>query len=233
MARRGSRKIESFGYALPGPFAVFTLAWKKMTKALKLLTVIVFALVIFFVPWGVFYYSGWAVAAAFMFLLSVIYWVFISLFNGIASVLVTLINGLVRMMMSAVIWAVEAITKFFVIRGTPPKIVNGVQVPPEYWVDGHALLENSMIQYDQIANVPSLMIVVTPGWKDWMNTTIIGKIIEWFGWNYDLSWLTSPFKEVYEGLPAEQALVLGLLIILVPIVFLVWVYYRNRHHLYA
>jgi len=232
-ARKASRAAGEFGYALPGPFQVFTLAWKKTTMALKILTILALALAIFFVPWGVFYYTGWAVAAAFMFLVSAIYWVFISLFNGVASVMVTAINGLVRAMMFAVIWGVEAMTKFFVIDGTPMKTVNGVQVPPEYWTDGHALLENALIHYDQIANVPSLMVVVAPGWKSWMNETIIGKIIGWFGWDVNLSWLVSPFREVYSNLPAEQALVLGLLIIAIPIALLVVVYWRNRHHLYA
>jgi hypothetical protein len=189
-----------------GPIQVFQLAWQRMSITLKWLIIIVFLVVILFVPWGIFYYSGWAVAAAFMFLISLIYWVFISFFNGIAYVLVSLINGITRVVMGVIIFVVEYILDFFTSNGT--KFVPNptwaarfkgdpwtydafkdaasrsttnaycVAVYSHYWYEGHILLEGSLIRYDQIANIPSLMFISPPEWQPWMYNIIIVKLFE-------------------------------------------------------
>lgn len=96
-----------------GPIQVFKLAFQRMSVTLKWIIIIVFLFVILFVPWGVFYYTGWAVAAGFMFLVSLIYWVFISFFNGIAYVLVALINMITRIIMGILIFIAEAVLSLF------------------------------------------------------------------------------------------------------------------------
>ncbi len=236
--RYGGRKLGSFGYSLPGPFAIWTLAWTKMTKALKALTIIVMAVVLLFVPWGIFYYSGWAVGASFMFLLSLIFWVFVSVFNGIAYVLVALINAITRMIMMGIIGFVEWVTGFFTgnsVRTVSLKI-GGVEmtktVSENYWVQGHELLENSLIPYDMIASVPSLMHIVTPDWKPWFNDSIIGHLLNMAGIKASLTFISDPFRQFYETLDTTSALLFGLGIAAIPIVFLAYVYFKNRHHLY-
>lgn len=196
-----------------GPVQVFQLAWSRMSVTLKWLIMITFLVVILFVPWGIFYYAGWAVAAAFMFLIALIYWIFISLFNGIANVLVTLINGIVRVIMGAIIFIVEALLSFFTQDANTYKYVPdpnwaanfksgqifegetltnpwdhpgflrhepgyAIRVKRNYWFDGHVLMEASLIRFDEIANVPSLMFVSPPEWQDWMYDILIVKLLE-------------------------------------------------------
>lgn len=189
-----------------GPIQVFQLAWQRMSVTLKWLIILVFLVVVFFVPWGIFYYSGWAVAAAFMFLISLIYWVFISFFNGIAYVLVSLINGITRVVMGVIIFVVEYILDFFTrdgmkfvpnptwaarFKGDPwtydafkdaasRSTTNAycVAVYSHYWYEGHLLLEGSLIRYDQIANIPALMFISPPEWQPWMYNILIVKLLE-------------------------------------------------------
>lgn len=188
-----------------GPIQVFQLAFQRMSIALKWLIIIVFLLVILFVPWGIFYYTGWAVAAAFMFLIALIYWVFISFFRAIASVLVTLINMISRIIMNVLIYVVEALLSFFtgvdsdVKKWVPDPVwaskfepseavptpwdhpefsSRSIQVPFNYWYDGRVLLEGSLIHFEQLANVPSLMIVSPPNWQSWMYDILIVKLLE-------------------------------------------------------
>jgi len=214
--RRGSRKIGSLGYALPSPIAVFTLAWQSMSKAMKFLIVLVFAVVIFFVPWGVFYYSGWAVGAGFMFLVSVIYWAFISFFNAIASIVVTLINATATIIMYGLINAVEIVTSF-------------MRVPR--WTAGRELVEKSLIQFDQLAEVPSLMTVIEPEWQSWMNNALITHLLfNVFKVDYPLTWLSKPVSDFYASLDAGQAMMVGLMIIAIPIGLIAFAYFKNRHH---
>ena len=235
--KRAGKTAANFGYSLPGPFQVWTLAWQKTTKALKWLTLIVFALVLFFVPIGVFWYTGWAVGAAFMFLVSLIYWVFTNLFNGIAYVIVSFINGIVTLLMNVIIWMVESVLGLFMNHNAEPKHIpnpdpaadNWIYVDPNYWTEGHQLLHGSLIKYNQIANVPSLMLVSSPGWESWMNEPIFSKLFNIFGISLDLSWLAAPIREFYSNLAPAQAVAVGLCIIAIPIVFLIVVYWRNRH----
>ena len=74
------------------PLQIFALGWQEMGNKMKFLVGLVFALVILFVPIGVFFYAGWAVAVGFMFLISLIYWIFVNIFNGVAYVIISLIN---------------------------------------------------------------------------------------------------------------------------------------------
>ena len=215
--RRGGETAAKFGYALPGPVQIFVLAWQKTTKALKWLTILVFALVLLFVPVGVFSYAGWAVGAAFMFLLSLIFWVFVNLFNGLASILVTIINGIASIIMGAIIWVIEAIMDFFMTG------------EGYYWTNGHELLDNALIKYSQIANVPELYHIVTPTWEPWMNEPLFAHLMGMLGISFDLSWIGAPIRAFYSGLPVEQAMIIGLAIIIAPIAFLIYIYYKNRH----
>ncbi len=215
-AKSLSEAGERWGYALPAPFKVFTLAWQKTSKALKTLTIIAFALALLFVPWGVFYYVGWSVGAAFMFLISLIYWAVISLFNAIAFVIVSFINGIATILMGSIVAMVDAVLGAL-----------GLGI----WENGRYFLDNALIKYSQIANVPSLYHIVEPTWQSFMNDTIIGHILGWFKIEMNLSWMVAPFREFYAGVLPEQAVILGLVIISVPLVFLGYVYYKNRHHL--
>jgi hypothetical protein len=209
---------ERWGYALPSPFQIWTLAWQKTGKALKTLAILVFALVLLFIPWGVFYYTAWGVASAFMFLISLIYWVFVNLFNGIAYGLVAIINGIASIFLGLIVAVVEAI---FGVLGLGQ------------WANGRYLLSNSLISYDQIANVPSLYHIVTPAWQPWMNDTIIGHVLHLLGIPLNFSMFSDQFRAFYLGLSPDQAVILGLIIIMIPIVYLAVVYYRNRYHFAA
>jgi len=220
MVRKSTAAAEELGYALPGPFQVFTLAWQKTSRAMKILFVLVFALILLFVPWGVFYYTGWAVGAAFMFLISLIYWVFISLFNGIAYIMVSVINGIATILLGSVVFMVESILKAL-----------GVLREWEQWSNGRYLMNNALIKHSQVANIPSLYTIVTPRWQPWMNDTIIGHLLKLFNVKADLSLISRPFREFYLSLSPEHAVVLGIVIILIPILFLAVVYYKNRHYL--
>jgi len=269
MRQAGTR----MGYALPAPFQIFTLAWEKASKVMKILIILVFFLCIFFIPWGIFYYAGWAVAAAVMFLLSLIYWIFITLFNGIASLIVSLINGAVRMIMSAVIMVVEvvldALTEGTNVAATWERKVpeplwasrytgtyNGTQmdvfeaataagrnvtVPNHYWWDGHVILEGSLINFSQIANVPALMTVVAPQWQSWMYDTLIVKMIQFIpglkgltdGWLSVNRGIVGAFEHFVDTAPGYQVLIVGLIPIIIIISLVLIVYFKNRHYLYG
>ena len=157
------------------PIQIFQLAWAKMSTTIKWLIVLVFTFVILFVPWGIFYYTGWAVGAAFMFLISLIYWVFASFFNAIAYGIVSLINGVVSIFMGLVIWIVEFILGIIM----KPNYYNPNSGKYEYyWENGHALFNASLLKYSDVASVPTLMIPITPKWEGWMNNILIVKLIE-------------------------------------------------------
>jgi hypothetical protein len=131
--------------------------------------------VILFVPWGVFYYTGWAVGAAFMFLISLIYWAFASFFNAIAYVLVTAINAVASIVMGVIIWIVE----FFMSIFMKPNYVNPAKGTYEYyWVAGHNLFDNALLRYSDVATVPTLMVPITPEWQPWMNQILIVKLFQ-------------------------------------------------------
>jgi hypothetical protein len=83
----GSQLSESAKSSI-SPIQIFQIAWAKMSTVMKLLVAIVFLFALLFVPIGVFYYAGWAVGAGFMFLVALIYWIFVNIFNGIATVAV-------------------------------------------------------------------------------------------------------------------------------------------------
>jgi len=243
-AQHGSEAMTNFGYALPGPFEIWTLAWQKMSKNLKLLIALVFFIVIMFVPWGVFYYTGWAVGAAFMFLVSLIYWVFANLFNGIAYVMVTAINGIATILISVLIWIVENILGFFI--GTDTKSVpdpynagENIFVRGNYWVEGHHLLTHSLIKYSQISVIPELMKVDTPDWQPWMNNILIVKIIEHVpgvgGFVKTVDITNNAIIKIYRDFvtTADPVWVMYVCIFPIVVVFavLLYVYYKNKHHL--
>jgi len=235
----------NFGNALPGPFQVWTLAWQKTSKTLKLLLVLVFMVVILFTPWGIFYYTGWAVGAAFMFLISLIYWVFINILNGVAYVLVSIINGIATVILSLVIWVVEAILGFFspghkfVSNPDPNGYPSIIRVQGNYWYEGHALLYNSLIRYDQIANVPSLMIVVAPKWQPWMYNILIVKLIEHIPGLGGLfktvdianNAIVNAYRDFVSTADPLVVLAVGLAPLIAIVIILVVVYFRNRYAL--
>lgn len=212
--QKGSMTLARFGYALPGPVQVFTFGWHKMSQSMKTLIAIVFSLVLLFVPWGVFIYAGWAVGAAAMFLVSILFWIFSSLFNAIGHGGVALINGISSMILGVIVYVVEAVLGFLNM-GT--------------WENGRYLMENGLISYDQIASIPSLYEIQTPVWSDAMNTTIISKVLEIMGFNAEsFNLFSEQFKTFYLNLEPIHAMVFSLMIVLIPLIYLVVVYYRNR-----
>lgn len=215
-AQRGSQSAANLGYALPGPINVFTYAWRKTSKTLKTLITFVFALALLFVPIGVFYYTGWALAAAFMFLISLIYWVFSNAFFGIAQGLVALINGIASLFLGVIVYVVEAIFSVLNLGA---------------WENGRHLLENSLINYDQLANIPSLYQVEKPPWENWMNESILSKVIDILGFDTDFSMFSDQFRTFYLALSPTEAVIIGLVIILIPIIWLAAVYFRNRYRI--
>ena len=261
-AGRTSSAATGLGYSLPAPVQIWTLAWQKSSKTMKYLIALVFFLAIFFVPWGIFYYAGWAMAAAVMFLISLIYWVFVNIFNGIASIIISIINGIVRVIMGAVILIVEFIMNVFTrdthkwvpdplwasrYSGDPWSYTMfmlhrpgyAVRVPAEYWWQGHVLLEGSLIRYDQLANIPSLMLVEAPPWEPWMYTTLIVKFFEHIP---GLNGLANGMFMLNEGIAGGFAdfvstadplhvIVVGCIPIILVASVLGYVYYSNRHHL--
>jgi hypothetical protein len=68
---------------------------------------------------------------------------------------------------------------------------HAIWVENKYWYDGHLLLEASLIRFDQIANIPSLMFVKAPEWQDAYNETIISFIFRMTG----LTDIANAFKE--------------------------------------
>ena len=266
-----------------GPIQIFSLAWTKMSNVIKILVALVFFVVIAFVPIGVFFYAGWAVAAGFMFLVSLIYWVFINIFNGIAYVLVSVINGIITIILQIVIVIVETILGFLKSQGTMivpnPKwaahfksglAVDGIttttdpwqskafsdaladlrtggdislqgvaiQEPNSYWYAGNLLLESSLISYDQIANVPSLMFVVAPAWQDAYNETILSVILRAFG----ITDIANAFRDIILGIgftgamktfvntsPPWLIILVGLLPIIAVMAIIYWWYRKTKN----
>jgi len=225
------------GFNVASPLAIFSMAWNKTSTAVKTTIMLVFAFALLFLPWGVFYYTGWAVGAAFMFLISLIYWALISFFNGIAFVIVGIINGIVTVILSMLIWIIEMILGLFsggmktVTNPDPYGTASTIRVPGNYWYEGHALMHNSMIRYDQIANIPSLMIISEPGWKGWMNDTLIGHVMGLLGIEIDFSWISEPFRQLYSTMSTGALVAVSLIVVAIPIVFLVYVYMKNRHYM--
>jgi hypothetical protein len=217
-----------WGESLPGPFQVWTLAWKKMTNAMKWLTIGVFLFVLLFIPWGIFYYTGWAVAAAFMFLISIIYFVFVNAFNGIGFVIVSVINMVASIIIGLVIMVAETVLDFFITG-------EGYR-----WEAGHTLLENSLITYDELASPISLITVETPAWQSWFNTILIVKIFEHLpglqpiadGFGYIGDGIRAAFQGFVETADAWQVVIVGMIPIICIIIILAYAYFKNRHYFY-
>jgi hypothetical protein len=204
----------------------FVLAWNKLSNSMKLLIAIVFFVALLFVPWGIFYYAGWAIAAAVMFLISLIYWGFANAFNAIASGIIAVINGVATIFMGFIVWVVEGIMNLF---------IGGY-----YWANGHGLLEHSLIRYDQISTgIPSLLTPVKPEWHNWFNTTIIAKLFEHVPGmqafvdglnNFVANTIGKAFNDLAQG-PTWVLVGVGLLPMILVIVALAIIYFKNRQHL--
>jgi ABC-type multidrug transport system fused ATPase/permease subunit len=205
-----------------------------MSVTLKWLIILVFLVVILFVPWGVFYYTGWAVGAAFMFLISLIYWVFASFFNAIAYVLVTAINAVASIIMGVIIWIVE----FFMSLFMKPNYFNPKSQAYEfYWQPGHALFDNSLLKYSDIATVPILMVPIKPDWQPWMNQILIVKFFELvpgaqaianaFGTIGDA--MGKAFQDIIIHSPPWVVILIGLLPVILVISIVVWIYLKYRY----
>jgi len=205
---------------------VFVMAWNKMSTTMKLLIALVFFVAILFVPWGIFYYVGWAVGAAFMFLISLIYWVFVNLFNGLASGIIAIINGVATVFMGFIIWVVEAIMHIFMGSSWS-------------WWNGRALMENSLISYHSIAgNVPSLLTIQTPVWQGWFNTTLIVKLFEHIpalqgivdAYNdFIVAGMRNAFAGFVNTAEGWQVILVGLIPLFAVIGVLIYIYYTNRY----
>jgi hypothetical protein len=222
-----SKILPQVGFSLPGPFQVFTLAWQKMTSTMKLVIVMVFFLAILFLPWGIFYYAGWAIGAAAMFLVSMIYWIFVNFFNAIATGIIGVVNGVATIFMGFIIWIVEAIMGVF---------MNGY-----HWVNGRDLLTNSLITYNTVADVPSLLTVKVPEWQNWFNTTLIAKLLEHvpglqaFVNAYNdvvVKAIKNVFSGFVESAPGWQVILIGLIPIFIIAAIVIIVYVRNRKYFY-
>ena len=212
-----------FSYVAPSPVRIFAYAWSKMSSSMKWMIAITFAFIILFVPWGLFYYAGWALGAGIMFLLSLIYWGFINLFNGVAYILVSIINGIATIILTMVIKVVEAIVKLLMLDTTFS------------WVQGRDLRAHSLISFNQIATAPHLMTVSAPKWQPWMNSAIITKITDLIG----LKNISRMYANVGSGiadtiskLPSGQAVMLTILLpLLAFIVILAWIYHKEKYEL--
>jgi len=169
------------GLPLAQPINIFVTAWHNMSETLKGLLALVFFVVLLFVPWGIFQYTGWAVFAAFAFLINSIYWVFINIFNGAASLIIAVINGIISILIGVIAFLVNAV---FNVLGVPK------------WTAGEQLIANSLIHYDEIADIPHLMTIATPKFSHY--ETIIDKIMEWLGIKFSLGFLWQPVLERME-----------------------------------
>lgn len=236
-----------------GPIQIFQMAWSRTTGVIKFGIALVFLLALFFVPIGIFYYTGWAVGAAIMFLISLIYWVFINIFNGIAYVIISALNGIITIMIQVIITLVETVLGWLRGSGTWLVVPNPIwaaqysrstgndpwgakvfadaqasineqiklltsktsndiaaivntqayarYVPPSYWYEGHLLIENTLIRYDQIANIPVLMLISRPEWQPAYNETIVSAILRLFG----LSDIADAFKNAIYNIGYTKA----------------------------
>jgi hypothetical protein len=213
--------------------SVFVMAWTKMSTTMKWLIAIAFFVAILFVPWGLFYFVGWAVAAAVMYLVSLIYWIFANLFNGIASGIIAVINGVATIFMGFIIWIVESIMGFFI----PPK--NNI---PYQWTNGRGLMENSLIKYTQVmpGNIPALLTPVAPTWQPWFNTTLIAKLFEHIPGlqafanamnDFINNSIGKAFSDLAGSSPAWIVVIVGLLPIIAVILVIIAIYLKNKQYL--
>jgi hypothetical protein len=239
-----------------GPIQIFQMAWGRLSTTLKYLVMFVILGAVLFIPWGIFYYTGWAIAAAFMFLISLVFWLMVNILNGVARIAVTVVNGVVTIIMNLVIFLVQGILGFITESGT--KIVPeptwastfegnpweaitqsqyaqyAVTKDNSYWYQGHLLLEGTLINYNEIATIPTLMVAETPMWQDWMNTTLIVRLIQLLGLDsfaetfkeYTTKGISSAFESFIEFAPPWMVVIVGLL----PAILLgigVYEYYRR------
>ena len=223
-ASRMTEAAEGLAYAAPSPIQVFALAFQKMGRSMKFALGIIFLVIFLFAPWGIFYYAGWAFGAAIMFLLSLIYWVFISIFNGIAYIAVSIINGTVSIIIRLIKAVVEAI---FTIFGK------------EKWTAGDYLLQNALIKYNEIADVPSLLKPIPPKWQPWMSHSIISKVLEITGIRGLTRWFTTYYeivgRSVANSLYHMSPTHLVLIFVLIPVLGLIailWYIYRKNVVIY-
>jgi len=223
-ASRMTEATENLAYAAPSPIQVFALAFQKMGRSMKFALAIIFAVIIFFTPWGIFYYAGWAFGAAIMFLLSLIYWVFVNIFNGIAYIAVSIINGIVSIIIRMIKAVVEAI---FIIFGGGK------------WTAGDYLLQNALIRYNEIANVPSLMRPTPPKWQSWMGQSIISKLLEITGFKGLTKWFTIYYEIVGRSvanslhhMPASHLVLVFVLIPVLGLIAILWYIYRRNVVMY-
>ena len=155
-----------------------------------------------------------------MFLLSLIYWVFVNIFNGIAYIAVSIINGFVSIIIRLIKAAVEAIFSIF----------GGGS-----WTAGDYLLKNALIKYSEIAQVPKLMKPVPPEWKPWMSHSIISKILEITGFKGLMKWFTTYYEitgkmvaqSLYNMSPAHLVIIFVLIPVIGVISIIMYLYRRT------
>lgn len=256
------------------PIQIFQMAWGRLSVTLKALVIFVIFAAVLFIPWGIFYYTGWAIAAAFMFLISLVFWLMISVLNGVAFVAVTVVNGVVTIIMRVVIFLVEAILGFLVrdmtkiipnpnwasrYDGDPwaaeafdtaqTSLAQGeiatspyaMEVPNNYWYQGHLLLQGTLIDYSQIATIPSLMVAEAPNWTDAMNVTLVSKLIALLGLDNIAGefehWISIGVGNAFEGFidfaPPWMVVLVGLLPAIILAVGVYWYYRKNKHKIEA
>ncbi|RLG13811.1 MAG: hypothetical protein DRN66_03460, partial [Candidatus Nanohalarchaeota archaeon] len=201
----------------PAPIQTFMYAWSRINKNIRFLIFILTLVAILFIPMGIFRFVGWAVAAAGMFLISLIYWVFVNFFNSIAYIFVTIINGVARIFMQLIIWVVNGITS---IIGAPA------------WVAGQKLANNVLITYKEIATVPKLMTPVAPKWTG--NQTLIEWIVRDIAGikSFNLGFIWKPLGDRMATwcatAPWYQLAIVGLMPIVILIVGIVALYWKAK-----
>jgi len=223
-----------FGSTVTGMFrtvgSIFVLAWNQMSMSMKALIALAFFVAILFVPWGLFYYAGWAIAAAVMFLISLIYWVFANLFNAIASGLIAVINGVATIFMGVIVRIVEGILSLLFVGGW-----SGYG-----WQQGRDLMNHALLPYSSIATPPNLMNIQTPHWQPFFNTTLIAKLFEHipglqaFADSFN-KYIGQGIGDAFAGFvstaPGWEVILVGLIPVYVVVGVLIFFYYKNREHL--
>lgn len=206
--------------------------WYTLTNNLMVLIGVVIALSILFLPIGLFYVTGWLIAAGLVSLVMFIIWVFIELWFLIAQALVAVINMIGQAIIGIINWVGFTITNAFGQSFTPFE---------------HILVQNmNLVQIDPVTGEKMILGITFGAWNlvppsflkldSFMPTsfdtdTIITKIFPAI--RQFFTWYTEPLALRYTNYIAtaewyEIAAILGIPIVLIIIALVVGLFYVRR-----
>jgi hypothetical protein len=169
-----------------GPLGAFVGIARLMNRQARLWAIIGIVLGVLFIPVGFFTFSGWAIAALAMVIISAFYLILLNIFKALASMVVAFINAVFSVIGGIVIKITEAILGAI---GKTEEVcfgADGSVTGVSTFCNGHSMLGQSLIAAGEL-NAIVIPLLDPEKLKPQMDTTPwIQKLMGWFDIKFDL-----------------------------------------------